>query len=219
MEQAAQDKHVAKLHKAEVIQKLMPQLREMFLKLDDNGDGSISLDEFGQCPDNVREKICDLFNTDDIVELFEILDVDGGGSISIDEFCDEMTKLSTSVDSLEQIRMMKQLEVIRNEVIKNHSASTNMMEMLYDFGERLAPVAQPSPRASASPSPSNQNALEQGRGTTPLEQRMSALEDRLAKGNGSVEDRLTRMDQSLLEMKQSIGYIVQALEAGKRYDI
>ena len=47
----------------------------------------------------------------------------------------------------------------------------------------------------------------------------SALEDRLAKGNKSVEDRLTRMDQSLLEMKQSIGYIVQALEAGKRYDI
>ena len=67
--------------------------------------------------------------------------------------------------------MMKQLEVIRNEVIKNHSASTNMMEMLYGFGERLAPVAQPSPRASASPSPSNQNAHSVG--TLGVEQRMS----------------------------------------------
>jgi Ca2+-binding EF-hand superfamily protein len=311
-EQAASDKHVAKLHKAGLVQKLMPELREMFLKLDDNGDGAISLDEFGKCPDKVREKLCDLFNTDDLVELFEILDVDGSGSVSIDEFCDEMTKLSTTVESVEHIRLMKQMHIIRNEVMTNQNNSTNIMQMLYGLSERLDPAALLSPRLSASPTPSKQNTLEQHTeirstrtevteirstktevtenrtgATTPMEmlgskaveseigqeadrrggqaccglgmissaaepktragdemraspspffeletralpspsnqntfsQRMSAIEDRLAKVDRSVEDRFTKVDATLLEMKQAMGHIVQALNAENRYSI
>merc|ERR1712007_403876 len=40
-EQASQDKEVAKAHKAQVIEKLMPKLREMFENLDADGDGEI----------------------------------------------------------------------------------------------------------------------------------------------------------------------------------
>jgi len=84
-EQASQDKEVAKAHKAQVVDKMMPKLREMFDTLDADGDGEITLEEFGNCDQATREHLCELFNTDDLVELFEILDVDGGGSVSIDE--------------------------------------------------------------------------------------------------------------------------------------
>jgi voltage-gated sodium channel len=115
-EQASQDKEVAKAHKAQVIEKMMPKLREMFNTLDADGDGEITLDEFGKCDEATREHLCELFNTDDLVELFEILDVDGGGSVSIDEFCDEMTKLATTQFPMEQVRMLKQMSIIRTNV-------------------------------------------------------------------------------------------------------
>ena len=52
--QAAQDKHVAKLHKASLVEKLMPKLNEMFKSLDANGDGNLTLQEFGKCDEKVR---------------------------------------------------------------------------------------------------------------------------------------------------------------------
>merc|ERR1712196_680481 len=76
-EQASQDKEVAKAHKAQVVDKMLPKLREMFDTLDADGDGEITLEEFGNCDQATREHLCELFNTDDLVELFEILDVDG----------------------------------------------------------------------------------------------------------------------------------------------
>merc|ERR1711907_864933 len=115
-EQASHDKEVEKAHKARVIEKMMPKLREMFDTLDADGDGEITLEEFGACDQATREHLCELFNTDDLVELFEILDVDGGGSVSIDEFCDEMTKLATTQLPMEQVRMLKQMSIVRTNV-------------------------------------------------------------------------------------------------------
>ena len=85
-DQAAQDKEVAKLHKAKIVNDMMPRLKEMFAALDTDHDGEISLKEFASMNDKTREELCDLFNSDDFVELFEVLDRDGSGSVSIDEF-------------------------------------------------------------------------------------------------------------------------------------
>merc|ERR1719201_731202 len=127
-EQASQDKEVAKAHKAQVIEKMMPKLREMFDTLDADGDGEITLEEFGNCDQATRDHLCELFNTDDLVELFEILDVDGGGSVSIDEFCDEMTKLATSQAPMEQIRLLKQMSIIRNTILEQNGITGEMMQ-------------------------------------------------------------------------------------------
>jgi Ca2+-binding EF-hand superfamily protein len=135
LSQAAQDKEVEKLHKAKVVEKLMPKLREMFKKLDSDGNGDITLAEFGKCDKDTREKLCNLFDTDDLVELFEILDVDDGGSISIDEFCDELTKLAITQQSMDQIRLMKQMNAMRLSILEQNKTSTEMMQMIYGISE------------------------------------------------------------------------------------
>jgi voltage-gated sodium channel len=115
-EQANQDKEVAKAHKAQVVKKIMPKLRGMFATMDSDGNGDITLQEFGSCDQDIRENLCEVFHTDDLVELFEVLDVDGGGSVSITEFCDEMTKLATTDFPIEQVRMLKQMSIVRTNV-------------------------------------------------------------------------------------------------------
>jgi Ca2+-binding EF-hand superfamily protein len=129
-EQAAEDKEIAKLHKAQIVEKMMPDLRDMFKELDIDKDGEITLAEFGNCDEKTRDKLCELFDTDDIVELFEVLDVDGGGSVSIDEFCDEMCKLATTHQPLEQIRLLKQMSIIRDNVLENQTCTSEIMQMI-----------------------------------------------------------------------------------------
>jgi voltage-gated sodium channel len=129
-DQAAQDKEVAKAHKAKIIEGMMPRLKQMFEELDSDNDKEISLKEFGAMDDRTREELCELFNTDDLVELFEVLDVDGGGSVSIEEFCDEMTKLATTHMPMDQIRVLKQISIIRGNVVDNQTCMSEMMEMM-----------------------------------------------------------------------------------------
>ena len=48
-DQADQDKELAKIHKSQKVKKMMPELREIFHRMDINNDGTITLDEFGKC--------------------------------------------------------------------------------------------------------------------------------------------------------------------------
>merc|ERR1719313_3009398 len=57
LDQAENDKEVEKIHKAHVVEKMMPQLREMFKELDQSGDGFITLEEFGKCDQKIQEKL------------------------------------------------------------------------------------------------------------------------------------------------------------------
>ena len=52
----------------------------------------------------------------ELARTCEVLDVDGGGSVSIEEFCDEMTKLATTHMPMDQIRVLKQISIIRGNV-------------------------------------------------------------------------------------------------------
>jgi voltage-gated sodium channel len=133
--QAAQDKEVEKLHKAKIVEKMMPKLRIMFEGLDLDDDGEITLQEFGNCPEETRQELCDLFDTDDFVELFEVLDVDGGGAVSINEFCDEMIKLATAQVPMEQLRLLKQISMIRNGVVEGQGCMTEIMQMVQGLVE------------------------------------------------------------------------------------
>ena len=53
---------------------------------------------------------------DDFVELFEILDVNSSGSLDVSEYVDGITKLVTSDTPLEQLRMQKSLNIVRQDL-------------------------------------------------------------------------------------------------------
>jgi hypothetical protein len=53
---------------------------------------------------------------DDLTELFEILDADGSGELTIDEFVSGICKLVTTNCPLDQVRMEKNITVLRNEM-------------------------------------------------------------------------------------------------------
>merc|ERR1719506_1010615 len=118
----------------------MPKLRAMFVQLDTDGDGEITLKEFGKCDKATREHLCELFNTDNLVELFEILDNDGSGSVSIDEFCDEMTKLATTQFPMEQIRMLKNMSLLRANVFQLNGSVGEMEHGICEMALNLGKV-------------------------------------------------------------------------------
>jgi Ca2+-binding EF-hand superfamily protein len=137
LEQAHQDKEHAKIHKAQLVKKMMPELRELFKRMDKDQDNQITLEEFGQCDVETQETLYHLFHTDDLVELFEILDVDGGGSVSIDEFFDEMLRLVTTETPMSQIRLIKQVGFIRSHVFGLSSGQSNILHCLARLNEAL----------------------------------------------------------------------------------
>jgi hypothetical protein len=202
-EQADQDKQIMKIHKANLIEKLMPQLNEMFRKLDTDGDGNLTLEEFARCDKKTRDQLCDLFDAGDLVELFECLDFDQSHSVSIEEFCDEMIKLSTTITSIEHMRLMKQLYMIRNDVVEHHTTAKGLMEMIYGLCEGMTEVRKASTASGNHPSaplsPANQG---------PLDKRVAAVEDRLE----TVERSFSGMSQSMEEMSQSMRQMAAALE-------
>merc|ERR1719174_2260463 len=102
LEQAKQDREVAKAYKNHLIVKMMPRIEKMFEQLDADGSGDISLDEIEAAPPELAEELAKCFETDDMVELFEILDVNQSGTVSIHEFCEELVKVVVSEKSIDQ---------------------------------------------------------------------------------------------------------------------
>merc|ERR1719160_471030 len=93
LEQATQDREVAKAYKNHLIVKMMPRIEKMFEQLDVDGSGDISLDEIETAPPELAEELSKCFQTDDLYELFEMLDTDRIGSVPIHQFVQELVKV------------------------------------------------------------------------------------------------------------------------------
>lgn len=118
-EQAKTDRDFAKSERSRALQKLMPQVREIFQKLDLDGSGNVTLEEFVNADKSVQEDLEKICQTDDLVELFEMLDLDGSGSVEIDEFCDQLANFGTVDQPFINVRLMKQMEFIRRDLKEN----------------------------------------------------------------------------------------------------
>jgi Ca2+-binding EF-hand superfamily protein len=84
--------------------------------MDADGSGDLDIDEVINAPPEIQEQLAKVMQTDDLVELFEILDVDGSGSLDVDEFVDGISKLVTSDQPMDQLRMQKNMNILRNDV-------------------------------------------------------------------------------------------------------
>mmetsp|Transcript_49449 Transcript_49449/g.110899 ORF Transcript_49449/g.110899 Transcript_49449/m.110899 type:complete len:690 (-) Transcript_49449:170-2239(-) len=94
LDQSHQDKARNRERQMEKRKRQVGQLKVMFHELDADGSGMLSDEELVSAPEEVKDKLLDITETDDLEELFRLLDYDNDGEVSIDEFCEGVEKFS-----------------------------------------------------------------------------------------------------------------------------
>mmetsp|Transcript_80261 Transcript_80261/g.141668 ORF Transcript_80261/g.141668 Transcript_80261/m.141668 type:complete len:587 (-) Transcript_80261:28-1788(-) len=116
LDQANEDKDAKKAYEAAKKAKQMEQLKVMFLELDEDGSGELTMDEIDSAPEVAREQLGEIAGTDDLAELFSMLDYDGGGTVGVDEFCEGVLKATSSAPGVMELgRLVKQC----SDILKN----------------------------------------------------------------------------------------------------
>jgi len=109
MDQAKDDKTEMKAWEAVRKAKQMEKLKVMFLELDEDGSGELSLDELHAAPEDAQADLKEIAGTDDLTELFHLLDYDGGGSVGVEEFCDGVLKSTSGSPGIVELgKLVKQ---------------------------------------------------------------------------------------------------------------
>merc|ERR1719506_100772 len=72
---AEEDKEVAKVFKAKMLEAALPKIKAMFIELDADGSGELDLEEVMNAPDELKEELGKFVSTEDLQELFELIDV------------------------------------------------------------------------------------------------------------------------------------------------
>eukprot|EP00931_Biecheleriopsis_adriatica_P065595 TRINITY_DN4009_c0_g3_i1.p1 TRINITY_DN4009_c0_g3~~TRINITY_DN4009_c0_g3_i1.p1 ORF type:complete len:553 (-),score=130.07 TRINITY_DN4009_c0_g3_i1:55-1713(-) len=113
MDQAAADKEVMLKFMNDAKAKQAEELKVMFLELDEDGSGEVSMDEIRSAPEDAQEELQEMAGTDDLEALFNLLDYDGGGSLEVEEFCQGVLKATTCAPgTLELGRLVKQFQEV-----------------------------------------------------------------------------------------------------------
>eukprot|EP00746_Dinoflagellata_sp_MGD_P143925 gnl/MRDRNA2_/MRDRNA2_76683_c0_seq1.p1 gnl/MRDRNA2_/MRDRNA2_76683_c0~~gnl/MRDRNA2_/MRDRNA2_76683_c0_seq1.p1 ORF type:complete len:539 (+),score=72.59 gnl/MRDRNA2_/MRDRNA2_76683_c0_seq1:133-1749(+) len=116
IEQGKQDKDVQKAYDRKRIMKLIPTIQRVFLELDQDENGTVTLDEMLEAGADTVAELHGIMATDEVAELFELLDNDGSGEVSIDEFCDGLTRLhNCDSQSIEFIRLRKLIQMAKRD--------------------------------------------------------------------------------------------------------
>merc|ERR1719217_1385579 len=110
LEQSRQDKEVQKAYEKQTIKKMIPVIKHLFKELDKEGNELLTLDELINAGDEVQEEMQKIMQKDEVADIFDLSDTDGSGEISIDEFCDGLTRMHTSDQPVEFIRLRKQIQ-------------------------------------------------------------------------------------------------------------
>jgi Ca2+-binding EF-hand superfamily protein len=137
IEQAKLDREVNKAYKSAEAKKRMPIIREMFKKIDTDNSGDITLDEIVDVDEKTQEEMRKCFQMDDLVELFEIIDDDQSGTIKVDEFCDQLVHMVTTDTSMENLRVLRQLTLVRNEMSSMLTEIKEMKGTMVDTKDRV----------------------------------------------------------------------------------
>lgn len=97
----------------------MREFKDMFIELDEDGSGQVTLDEFTNAfeIDSIRNKLIVMGLTEDaLLQLFTLLDTDGEGELSLDEFMGGMQSLSGLANAKDMVILTKGLERIEKQV-------------------------------------------------------------------------------------------------------
>jgi hypothetical protein len=114
LEQARDDKLSLERERQLQMTACIPTIKEIFTKLDTNGDGILTIEEVMAASDEIRTELAKSvgmkLSEDSFVTLHQVMDEDGSGEITVDEFCAGLPKLCCSEAPLELFAMMKTLQ-------------------------------------------------------------------------------------------------------------
>ncbi|CAK0819850.1 unnamed protein product [Prorocentrum cordatum] len=107
------------------MQELRPKLRNIFSALDADGNGQLSLRELQRAPREVQNELANILNVDSLSDLFHAVDADGNNEVTIEEFFEGMAWLLSDNPSLEIIRNLALLRLIKRDLeeLKAHMKS------------------------------------------------------------------------------------------------
>eukprot|EP00930_Biecheleria_cincta_P099202 TRINITY_DN90846_c0_g1_i1.p1 TRINITY_DN90846_c0_g1~~TRINITY_DN90846_c0_g1_i1.p1 ORF type:complete len:622 (+),score=109.38 TRINITY_DN90846_c0_g1_i1:59-1867(+) len=188
--QGEEDKDAKKSWEAAKKKKQMEQLKIMFLELDEDGSGELTMDEINAAPDEIRDQLTEIAGTDDIQSLFEMLDYDGGGTVGTDEFCEGVIKATNSEKPMELTRLLKQC----SDILINSRKTVAILngEDTADSKEGADDDSRPSPKKK-----DNQKAFQTNLSIQGLENRLGNMERTVTGMEGDVQKILTSMTKLL----------------------
>eukprot|EP00931_Biecheleriopsis_adriatica_P118005 TRINITY_DN9347_c0_g1_i2.p1 TRINITY_DN9347_c0_g1~~TRINITY_DN9347_c0_g1_i2.p1 ORF type:complete len:292 (-),score=75.48 TRINITY_DN9347_c0_g1_i2:24-899(-) len=122
IEQSKLDREVQEEYKRQQIKAMIPSLVKLFHELDEDCNGTLTLEELHASDDDLREELMTYMNAENLVELFEMIDVDASGEVNIEEFCEGISKIASSEQPVEFLRILKQLKTVRETQLKQDAA-------------------------------------------------------------------------------------------------
>jgi hypothetical protein len=108
--QAKLDNDVAQAYKKQLAKSNLPRLQELFISLDQDCSGDITLDELHDASAEALEDLSKLINLEDVDELYAILDEDNDGRLTWAEFYEGICRIISSNQSIESIGTVKRFE-------------------------------------------------------------------------------------------------------------
>ncbi|CAJ1327053.1 unnamed protein product, partial [Effrenium voratum] len=130
----------------EQVKAMIPQLRDIFTKLDRDGNQEIHLKEIQQAerdgkvkvPDNILDKA----SVQSMTELFSMLDVDKSGHLNCEEFIDGCLNIFLLDIPLRDLMMLKMIRLLRNGVHDIERDISDMKRVLVETSNSQYQVAR-----------------------------------------------------------------------------
>mmetsp|Transcript_13433 Transcript_13433/g.31584 ORF Transcript_13433/g.31584 Transcript_13433/m.31584 type:complete len:897 (+) Transcript_13433:135-2825(+) len=124
---------------------VMQELRDVFERIDIDGNGSLSWYEIESAQNEDRDYLGELLTTEDPMEIFTALDTDKTGEVDIGEFCDIVWQIAISGKNVEMRRMEKSMGIMQDHLKDIEQANEDMRchieslhKMVYTQTEHLA---------------------------------------------------------------------------------
>lgn len=211
--QADEDKEAKKAYASAKRKKQMERLRDMFLELDEDGSGELTMEEIDNAPPSIRAQLVEIAGTEDIGSLFEMLDYDGSGTVGTDEFCDGVIKAANGVTPVEMSRLIKQ----NTDILHN---SRQVIAMLrgeeYEAGSNSGGSGgededAPKPKQLRRHSSVQMQVIAEI--TSQFQQNQKSAEDRNAAKERlqGLEERVDNMERNISSMKMDVQNMVAAM--------
>merc|ERR1719270_1617519 len=96
--------------------KMIRDLQKIFLNLDNDGSGKVSMEELKGISQEDRQQLMRMMQVQDPIEIFRALDTDDSGELDVEEFCDGVWEVAISNVPIEMKRMEKQINEVHHNL-------------------------------------------------------------------------------------------------------